>query len=97
MKTGIIRRIDDLGRVVIPKEMRTALKIEVGDALEFGIKGRSICLTKCAEVDMVEVVRCGECKYFGSEIHEGKHSCENYQLPYCLETDFCSYGERSEK
>ena len=32
--TGIIRRIDDLGRVVIPKEIRRQMKINVGDPLE---------------------------------------------------------------
>ena len=32
--TGIVRRIDDLGRVVIPKEIRRKLKIQEGDALE---------------------------------------------------------------
>lgn len=32
--TGIIRRIDDLGRVVIPKEIRRSMKIKEGDALE---------------------------------------------------------------
>ena len=29
--TGIVRRIDDLGRVVIPKEIRRTLRIRVGD------------------------------------------------------------------
>lgn len=32
--TGIIRRIDDLGRVVIPREIRKSLHIHEGDALE---------------------------------------------------------------
>ena len=32
--TGIVRRIDDLGRVVIPKEIRRTLKIKEGDPLE---------------------------------------------------------------
>ena len=32
--TGIIRRVDDLGRVVIPRELRTTLGIKDGDALE---------------------------------------------------------------
>ena len=32
--TGIVRRIDDLGRVVIPKEIRRSLRIREGDALE---------------------------------------------------------------
>ena len=32
--TGVVRRIDDLGRVVIPKEIRKVLRIKEGDPLE---------------------------------------------------------------
>ena len=32
--TGIVRRIDELGRVVIPKEIRRTLRIKDGDPLE---------------------------------------------------------------
>ena len=32
--TGVVRRIDDLGRVVIPKELRRSLRIQEGDPLE---------------------------------------------------------------
>ncbi len=32
--TGIVRRIDDLGRVVIPKEIRRTLRIREGDPLD---------------------------------------------------------------
>lgn len=32
--TGIVRRMDDLGRVVIPKELRTENNVNVGDAFE---------------------------------------------------------------
>ena len=32
--TGVVRRIDDLGRVVIPKEIRRTLRIKEGDPLE---------------------------------------------------------------
>ena len=32
--TGIVRRIDDLGRVVVPKEIRRTLRIREGDPLQ---------------------------------------------------------------
>lgn len=32
--TGIVRRIDDLGRVVIPKEIRRTMRIREGDPLQ---------------------------------------------------------------
>jgi hypothetical protein len=45
---------------------------------------------------VVEVVRCKDCKWFGRDLGYGKHDCKKYEMPYCLETDFCSYGERRE-
>ena len=44
--TGIVRRIDDLGRVVIPKEIRRTLKIREGDPLEILIEKNCICFKK---------------------------------------------------
>ena len=42
--TGIVRRIDDLGRVVIPKEVRRTMKVREGDPLEIytGARGEII-------------------------------------------------------
>lgn len=44
--TGIIRRTDDLGRVVIPKEIRRTLKIREGDPLEIFIEKDCVCFRK---------------------------------------------------
>ena len=44
--TGIVRRIDDLGRVVIPKEIRRSLKIREGDPLEILIEKNCVCFKK---------------------------------------------------
>lgn len=46
--TGIVRRIDELGRVVLPVEMRKVLNIEEKDPLEIYSDGDSIILTKYA-------------------------------------------------
>jgi len=39
MTTGIVRKIDDLGRIVIPAEMRRVLGIQEGDQLEISLDG----------------------------------------------------------
>lgn len=44
--TGIVRRIDDLGRVVIPKEIRRTLGIDEGDPLEIFVNGEQVILKK---------------------------------------------------
>ena len=44
--TGVIRRIDDLGRIVIPKELRKNLRIKEGDNLEIFIDNEDIILRK---------------------------------------------------
>jgi AbrB family transcriptional regulator (stage V sporulation protein T) len=44
--TGIVRRVDDLGRVVIPKEIRRQMKIREGEPLEFFTENGYICLKK---------------------------------------------------
>lgn len=36
--TGVVRRIDDLGRIVIPKELRRTMRIKEGDSLEIFIE-----------------------------------------------------------
>lgn len=44
--TGIVRKIDDLGRVVVPKELRRTLDIKEGDPIEIFIEGDVIILKK---------------------------------------------------
>ena len=44
--TGVVRRIDDLGRIVIPKEIRRNLKIRDGELMEIFVDMDSIILKK---------------------------------------------------
>ena len=44
--TGIVRKVDELGRIVLPIEMRRTLDIEEKDALEIYVEGSSVILKK---------------------------------------------------
>lgn len=44
--TGIIRRLDDLGRIVIPKEIRHRLGVTEGDPMEILVNGNQLILEK---------------------------------------------------
>ena len=44
--TGIVRKVDDLGRIVIPIELRRTLDIEIKDAIEIFVDGEYIMLKK---------------------------------------------------
>ncbi|MBM7614746.1 AbrB/MazE/SpoVT family DNA-binding domain-containing protein [Alkaliphilus hydrothermalis] len=44
--TGIVRKVDELGRVVLPIELRRTLTIAEKDALEIYVDGESIILKK---------------------------------------------------
>ena len=67
--TGIIRRLDELGRIVIPKEMRDKLDISVGTPLEIHVEGDTIVIRK----DIDTCVFCGD----STDITEfkGKNIC----------------------
>ena len=56
--TGIVRRVDELGRIVIPIELRNKLKIAEKDSIEIYVDGSSIVLKKYEET----CVFCGNTK-----------------------------------
>jgi AbrB family transcriptional regulator, transcriptional pleiotropic regulator of transition state genes len=56
---GIRRKVDDLGRVVIPASIRKALGIGEGDLVEIGVDGDRVILFKPQE----------RCVFCGSELH----------------------------
>ncbi len=55
--TGIVRRIDNLGRVVIPMELRRTLDVRNGDPLEIFVDGNTVLLEK-----YVAENRCAVCR-----------------------------------
>mgnify|MGYP002513832604 CR=1 FL=1 len=69
--TGIVRRIDDLGRVVIPKEIRRTMRIREGDPLEIYTDGNRIVLKKYENT----CIFCGSDENLTE--HKGKMVCQD--------------------
>lgn len=44
--TGIVRRVDDFGRIVLPKEIRTNFGMHVGEPVEIFVSGDSVVLKR---------------------------------------------------
>ena len=47
--TGVVRKIDELGRIVIPKEICTTLDLKPGHRIEFYVEGKFVMLAKYQE------------------------------------------------
>lgn len=69
MSSGIIRRIDQLGRCVIPKEFRTLLNLDPEDEVEITCQGDVLTISPCKHHV------CATC---GKSFHQTYHFC-----PYC--------------
>lgn len=69
--TGIVRRIDDLGRVVIPKEIRRTLRIREGDPLE-------IFVDRDGEVILKKYSPIGELGDFAKEYADSLHEAVSH-------------------
>lgn len=67
--TGIVRRIDELGRVVLPVDLRRALELDVRDAVEIFVEEDSIILRKY----LPNCIFCGSSK--GVSLFRGKAVC----------------------
>ena len=52
---GIVRRVDELGRIVLPREMRKSMNIRIGSKLEIGIvDGNKLLLSKYSEMSTLK-------------------------------------------
>lgn len=86
--TGIVRKTDQLGRIVLPKELRRTLDIKDEEPLEIYIDGKSIILQKyspgcffCGEIKEIREVKgksiCNDCIQEISQLELSKGLEEN--------------------
>ena len=69
VKTGIVRHIDELGRIVIPSEIRKRFGLAEKDPVEISVRGETILLSK----PNASCVFCGADD--GLEEHRGRSVC----------------------
>ena len=67
--TGIVRRIDSVGRFVLPIELRRTLQIEDNDSLEIFVEDNTIVLKKYQPA----CIFCGNARHVNS--YKGKNVC----------------------
>ena len=72
--TGVVRKVDELGRIVLPIELRRNLDIEIKDPVEIYVDGDMIILKKY----QASCLFCGNAK--DNVIYKNEHICPN-----CLE------------
>lgn len=88
--TGIVRRIDDLGRVVIPKEIRRTLRIREGDPLEiFTDRDGGVILKKYSPIE--------ELSEFSREYSEALHQTIGHMVMICDKDSIISISGGSKK
>ncbi|MBN6205609.1 stage V sporulation protein T [Ralstonia pickettii] len=88
--TGIVRRIDDLGRVVIPKEIRRTLRIREGDPLE-------IFVDRDGEVILKKYSPISELGHFAQEYAESLFDSLKTPVLICDRDDVIAVAGESKK
>lgn len=66
--TGIVRKVDELGRVVLPIELRRNMGIDIKDSLEIFVEGDSIVLKKYEPADIFSGSMEGLVEYKGKKV-----------------------------
>lgn len=88
--TGIVRRIDDLGRVVIPKEIRRTLRIREGDPLE-------IFVDREGEVILKKYSPISELGHFATEYAEALYDTLHHPVFICDRDQIIAIAGESKK
>ncbi len=88
--TGIVRRIDDLGRVVIPKEIRRTLRIREGDPLE-------IFVDRDGEVILKKYSPISELSDFAKEYAEALYDSLGHPVLICDRDTYIAVAGGSKK
>ena len=95
--TGIVRRIDDLGRIMIPKEVRRTTGIAEGDPLEIFLQYDMVCFAKYNAGDNYAEQIERICKNIKDDFSDIKNNTEIMQKLYDVIELLKDGGENNEQ
>lgn len=94
MKKGMVRRIDELGRIVIPKEMRKRLKMKEGESIAFFIEDDSLILKKYSEIEGISETVESLIRALYERYQNSVFVTNNEKILYCSEDILSTYQKR---
>lgn len=94
-QTGIVRRIDELGRVVIPKEMRKTLRIREGDPLEIYANKEEVVFRKYSPVTSVGACAEGVAESIGQVMGKECYIADTDAIVYVSDNRLKEYVGKS--
>ena len=94
MKKGMVRRIDELGRIVIPKEMRKRLKMREGESIAFFIEDDCLMLKKYSEIEGISETVEALMRSLYEKYQNSLFITNNEKILYCSEDILSTYQKR---
>lgn len=92
--TGMVRRIDDLGRIVIPKEIRKQLMLKEGESVAFTVEHNHIILTKFSILNKLSPTIQILLERLYSRYHNTFLLCDKNRVIICSSDALAKYQRR---
>ena len=93
-KTGMIRRIDEIGRLVIPKEIRKQLMLKEGESISFVVEDDQIILTKFSVLNKMSPTIQALLDGLYQKYHNTFLLCDNERIFICSSYGYTLYQRK---
>lgn len=92
--TGMVRRIDELGRIVIPKEIRKQLMMKEGESISFSLEDDKIILTKFSMLNKLSPVIDSLLEGLYQKYHNTFLVCDLKRILMCSSNGLAEYQRK---
>lgn len=92
--TGMVRRIDELGRIVIPKEIRKQLMMKEGESISFSLEDDKIILTKFSMLNKLSPIIDSLLEGLYQKYHNTFMVCDLEKILMCSSNGLSTYQRK---